>query len=375
MADFIPLCIPYLDDNDTKKVRQCVESTFVSTVGPLVAEFEERFAEFTGSKHAVACSSGTAALHLSLIASGINSQSLVVAPGFSFAASVNPIIYCNATPVLIDAESQTMNPDFQLIEKAINENSISCVIALHLYGIPAPYINNLKKLCKSKRIPLIEDATESLGATVISEGKHKYAGSFGDFGCFSFNGNKLITSGGGGMVVTDNVESANFIKHLSTQARMKGFFYEHDHVGYNYRLTNLQAALGLSQLEKIDFLLERKKEIAEKYASGFAGVEEILIPTASENSLSSHWMNTIIFRRKKTDSIKILKALANKEIETRPFWKPLFNQKPYVDSLKLENGTSQNLFEQGLCIPSSAGLKSTDQQRVIDEIKSLFTTH
>ncbi|MBU1219869.1 aminotransferase class I/II-fold pyridoxal phosphate-dependent enzyme [Myxococcota bacterium] len=374
MPHFIPLCAPYLDELDAEAVKACVHSTFVSSVGPLVTEFEQRFAKNVGSDHGVACSSGTSALHLALMAAKIHPGDEVLVPTFTFSAGVNPVIYCNATPVFVDAESRTMNPDPEIILKEIDTNSnLKAVIGVHLYGIPMSETLEIARKCREKGIVFIEDATESLGAEISDADGHAFPlGTIGDYGCFSFNGNKIITCGGGGMVVCSDEQSAAYMKHLSTQARLAGLNYEHDVIGYNYRLTNLQASLALSQLLKLVRLLEIKRTIFRRYREELSDIKGLAVFTPPQNVKSSYWMTNLLVDAPDGTNVKLIEHLRANGIESRPLWKPLHDQKPYRKYRSIITGVGENLFHRGLSIPSSCGMTPQDQNHVIKTLHDFF---
>lgn len=374
MPNFIPLCIPFLNELDAEAVKACVHSTFVSSVGPLVSEFEQRFAKTVGSEHAVACSSGTSALHLALLAAKIKPGDEVLVPSFTFSAGVNPVIYCNAAPVFVDAEMQTMNPDPEIIHKEIETNSrLRAVIGVHLYGIPMSETLEIANKCREKGIVFIEDATESLGAEIIDDSGRTFPlGTIGDYGCFSFNGNKIITCGGGGMVACAHGQSAAYMKHLSTQARLAGLNYEHDVVGYNYRLTNLQASLALSQLMKLKRFLEIKARIYTRYHEELSDIKGLAVFTPPSRGKNSYWMTNLLVDSPDGTNVKLIEHLRANGIESRPLWKPLHDQKPYQSYRSIITGAGENLFRRGLSIPSSCGLTSNEQKYVIKTIRNFF---
>jgi len=379
---FIPLCIPSIGALEAAKVQECMLSTFVSSVGKLVTEFEEKFAEYVGSKYAVACSSGTAAIHLALLGLGLKAKSNIVVPNFTFIASVNPVAYIKGDPIFLDAEPFTFNPDTRYLNILLHEvpkhedvAMPDAFLGVHLYGMPMDLDEVIDTLNKNS-IPLIEDATESLGAKWNSGPlAGKYVGTVGKVGCFSFNGNKIITSGGGGMVVTDDEELAMRIRHLSTQARDSKTEYSHDQVGYNYRMTNLHASLGLAQLERLPEILERKKEIAEKYTEAFKKTRGIMFQRTPQGKdvSSSNWMYTIVADPESlgVHSRDIIRHLAIKNIQSRPLWTPISTLPMYENATyfsKNNQDISSFLYQHGLNLPCSYDLTDKEQDRVIKTI-------
>jgi dTDP-4-amino-4,6-dideoxygalactose transaminase len=380
MSDkFIPLSIPSITEEDKKKVQECLDSTFVSSVGPMVKEFEEKFADYVGSKYAVACSTGTAAIHLALLGLEIGAGDEVVVPDFTFIASVNPVAYVDANPILLDAEPYTLNPDTAYLSSLLKQapeldtEMPDAIIGVHLYGMPMDLEEVIDDIDEYD-IPLIEDATECLGSRWNSgKLKGKHVGTIGKVGCFSFNGNKIITAGAGGMVVTDDEGLAQRIKHISTQARPAGIEYYHDRIGYNYRMTNIHAALGLSQFNRLDRILEKKKEIARRYTEVFSKIPGIHIPSPppGKDFISNNWLYTMVIdpERVPKTARDLLVRLSDRNIQARPLWTPMHKQPMYKNwPFFTVNNISDDLHQNGLNLPSSYCLTEEDQQRVIDEI-------
>jgi aminotransferase in exopolysaccharide biosynthesis len=345
-----------------------VDSNFVSSVGPFVDRFEEAFAKYVGARFAVATCNGTAAIHLALRLAGVGHGDEVLVSTLTFIASVNPIHYLGATPVFVDAERSTWNLDPGLLVAEVRRRARvgrlpKAILAVHLYGQPAS-LAPILDVASEHGIPVIEDAAESLGATLHG----KQVGIFGSTGCFSFNGNKVITCGGGGMIVTDNSELAARARHLTTQAKMPGAEYRHDEVGYNYRLTNLQAAVGLAQLEQLEAFLEQKRQIASRYDRALQALPGVTLLEQAAGSRSSRWMYTLLVASGDAGAgrQRVLSALDEAGIQARPIWTPIHTMRMYAGCPRVGGVVAEELFRDGLCLPSSVGLTEMDQQRVID---------
>lgn len=369
----IPLCIPCLEGNEREYLNECLTSNFVSSVGPFVGRFEEAFAASVGAKYAVACASGTAALHLALRVLGVEHGDVVLVSDFTFIATVNPITYLGAEPILIDSDKHSWNMDPLLLARALDELKREgvkpkAVLVAHILGQPAD-LGPILDLCQAYGVPLVEDAAESLGGRYMSDYPHpncrnKQVGTIGRLGCFSFNGNKLITTGGGGMVTTDDPELARRLKHLSTQAKLSGLAYLHDEIGYNYRLTNLAAALGLAQLERLPDLLEKKRRIASRYREFFLRLEWRAQPVLPGTE-SSYWLSSVIVPSERDALMSHLNFCG---VQTRPLWAPASLQPCLPGCRKQSSGVGQWLFEEGLSLPSSCTLANEEQSFIIEEL-------
>ena len=367
----IALHEPCLRGNEGRYLQECVATNFVSSVGPFVTRFEEQFAAYVGSRFAVATSSGTAALHTGLRLLGVGPGDTVLVSTLTFVASVNPIVYQFGIPVFVDAEPETWNLDPTLVVEDVEwrvrrGRPPKVILPVHVLGRPAN-LRPILDVAARHRIPVLEDAAESLGATI--DGRH--VGTLGDIGCFSFNGNKTLTSGGGGMLVTDDEALARRARHLTTQARVPGEAYFHDEIGYNYRMTNLQAAVGLAQLEQLPGFLARKKEIAARYAADLADVPGITLPHELPWGEASWWLYAILIDPAiaGSDWKHVLRVLADGGIQSRPLWVPIHMMEIYRGHERLGGHKAEWLFERGLCLPSSAGLLPTDQERVIRALR------
>ncbi len=355
---------PNLGVEEKYYLNKAIDENYVSIYGPYVAQFEEKFREFIDTKKAISTQSGTASIHLSLYELGIGPGDEVIVPALSFVATANPILYVGAKPIFVDVDFDTWNIDPKKVEEAITERT-KAIIPVHLYGIPSD-MDSIMSIAKKYNLFVVEDATESLGATY----KGKMTGTFGNFGCFSFNGNKLITTGGGGMVVTDNIERGAHIKFLVNQARDQNKGYYHPELGFNYRMTNLEASLGLAQMEKIEKFLEKKREFALIYREELSKNPHIKFQSLPANSTPSYWLNTI-FIEKNINIDKFAEKLASYGIPTRRVFVPMV-EFPYFKVKKIYNyKNAYNIYNKGLCLPSST-LNTADSIykvcKIIDEL-------
>jgi len=381
MSNFIPLSVPSLQGNELKYIKECIDTEWVSTAGKYVDLFEKKIREKTGSKFAVACVNGTSALHVSLLLAGVVPGDEVIVPTLTFIAPVNAIAYCGGTPVFMDSD-KFFNIDVRKTIEFIKNNTnfkngstynketnskISAIVPVHVWG-NAIYLDELVLLCQERNISIVEDASESLG-TIYSEGKYKgrYTGTIGKLGCISFNGNKIITTGGGGVILTDDAELANKAHYLITQAKDDPIRYVHDEIGYNYRLTNIQAALGVAQLEQLPGFLEKKKGIHKQYERALGNIEGLQIASVPSYADNNHWMNllqidTKIFSEGRED---LMHRLEKNNIQTRPVWALNHVQKPYRDCQSYKIEKAEKLINCSLCLPSSVNLNDEDLNQVI----------
>jgi len=370
MDKTIPMCEPVFAGNEAAYLDEALRSGFVSSVGPFVGRFESAFARAVGASHAVACASGTAAIHLALRALGVRAGDVVVCSDFTFIATANPVTYQGADPMFVDSEARSWNMAPALLAEAVDDlaregRRPAAVIVAHVLGQPAD-LGPILDVCTRQGIPLIEDAAEALGATFTSDYPHRacrgrQVGTIGTVGCFSFNGNKVITSGGGGMVTTEDGALAKRIKHLSTQAKLPGVAYVHDDVGYNYRLTNLAAALGVAQLEQLPGFLERKRAIAARYRTACEELGLTYHPVLPGTEPSC-WLASVLVG---TERDAVAAALAEEGIMTRPLWRPVSRQRPYAGSRRWGGAFADRLAADGLSLPCSASLNAAGQERVI----------
>lgn len=358
-------------------IREAFDSNWVVPLGPNVDGFEKDLAHFVGQdKEVVALSSGTGALHLALIQLGVKAGDEVICQSFTFAASANPITYLGATPVFIDSEKDTWNMDPQQLDEAIVDRFAhtgkypKAIIPVHLYGMPAQ-MDEIIKIAHKYQIPVLEDAAEALG----SEYKGKKCGTFGKFGILSFNGNKMITTSGGGALVCDTKEQASKTKFYATQARDNAPHYQHTEIGYNYRMSNICAGIGRGQMTILGSHLERRRSIHSYYLQELANLPGIMVFDKPSNEFHSNfWLTCILVDPKEAgftrEDVRLSMEAAN--IETRPLWKPMHLQPVFANVPYYGNGVAEHLFETGLCLPSGAGLTDEDLLRVVDVIKEMY---
>jgi perosamine synthetase len=379
---FIPLSVPCLSGREGEYVSECITTGWVSSVGPFVERFEKELATYCGAGHAVAATSGTAALHLALLALGIERDDEVLVSDLTFIAPVNTIRDVGAHPVLVDAESRHWQMDAALVEDFLRhqcrpENNglvnrvsgrrVRAILCVHVLGHPAD-LDALRTLADEFGLGLIEDGAEALGASY----REKRVGTFGDAGCFSFNGNKTFTTGGGGMLVTNNPRLAAHARYLSTQAKDDPVEYLHNEVGFNYRLTNILAAIGCAQLEQAAAFLDAKQRIAQVYQDAFADLPGVTPQEQAAGATSSHWLYSVRIDAAKTGytARDLMKQLATKQIQSRPLWQPMHLTGAHRACRFLGQGISAALYEETLSLPSSVNLTPTDQGRVVDAVRS-----
>ena len=361
----IPLDAPWLGELEKQYVLRAVESGYVSSAGPLVAEFEEYFAAYVGAGFAVATVNGTSALHLALKLLGIGPGDEVIVPALTFIATVNPVVYVGATPVVVDVDPCTWNIDVGELEAAVTERT-RAVIPVHLYGNPAD-MDGIMAVAQRYGLRVIEDAAEALGATY----KGKHVGTFGDIGVFSFNGNKIITTGGGGMLVTDDPVLACRARLLVNQGREPGSFeYTHREIGFNYRLTNLQAALGLAQMERLEEFLAAKRRNAALYRELLKGVPGLSWQQETEGACSSWWMFSVVVAKEKfgENRREVAERLNASGIPVRPLFMPIPEQPSYARFRLKECPVSSFLYKGGLNLPSASSLTEKEVNVVCDII-------
>ena len=374
MEKRIYLSSPHMSNEgyEQKYVKEAFDTNWIAPLGENVNKFEEELANYVGIKNAAALSAGTAAIHMAFKALDIKKGDIVFCSDLTFSATANPIIYQNATPVFIDSEDETWNMDPKALEKAFEKYlNPKAVIVVHLYGTPAK-IEEIKEICDKYNVPLVEDAAESLGATYNG----KQTGTFGKYGVYSFNGNKIITTSGGGMLVSDDDEKIAKVRFWSTQSREKARHYEHKEIGYNYRMSNIVAGIGRGQLKVLDDRIEQKTDIYNTYKEGFKDIEEIAMQPIPENTKPNHWLSVITLKENsKVKPLDIMEALDKENIESRPVWKPMHMQPVFkeYDFIKIaDKPVSEDLFERGVCLPSDTKMTKEEQERVINVIKNLF---
>lgn len=373
----IYLSSPHMSGNEQKYINDAFKTNWIAPLGPNVDAFEKEIASYVGTKGAAAVSSGTAAIHLALQLLEVSAGDIVFCSTFTFIASANPIIYQGATPVFIDSELDTWNMSPVALQTAFEEALAKdklpkAVIVVNLYGQSAK-MDELASICDQYGVPIIEDAAESLGSTY----KGKKSGTLGRFGIYSFNGNKIITTSGGGMLVSNDIEALDKARFLATQARDQAPHYQHSQVGYNYRLSNILAGVGRAQLEVLDERVESRRSIFNLYREKLGHLESIEFMPEMSGTFSNRWLTTILVHENEFNVTvsSIIEELAKKNIEARPLWKPLHLQ-PLFEGMQIYSHTEQNvseyLFNKGLCLPSGSNMTEEDQMKVIDTILNLF---
>jgi len=353
----IYLDAPNVGTLEKRYLNSAIDTGYISTVGPLVPEFEEKFAKYLSVQKAVSTQSGTAAIHMALYELGIGKGDEVIVPALTFVATVNPIIYVGAKPVFVDVDIKTWNISPSEIEKRITQKT-KAIIPVHFYGNPCN-MSEVMNIARRHNIYVIEDATESLGAKY----RNRYTGTFGDFGCFSFNGNKVITTGGGGMLAGTNQKRLKHIKFLINQAREERREYYHPEVGFNYRMTNLEAAMGLAQITKIGAFLKKKRELNRIYRQELRDIGFIKFQEEYKGANSSWWM-TCIMLDKKINIIRLEKRLKRKGIPTRRTFMPIVEFSPYKTYKTKNYKNSYEIYRKSLCLPTST-LNSDDDMRYV----------
>ena len=365
----IYLSSPHLTGEEQKYVTEAFKTNWVAPLGPNVNGLEKDICNYTGAAACSALSSGTAAIHLALILLGVKTGDEVICSSFTFSATANPIRYQKAVPVFVDSEKDTWNMSPVLLEKAINDrlakgNKPKAIILVHLYGMPAK-MDEIMQIATKFKIPIIEDAAEAIG----SKYKEKTMGTFGELGIFSFNGNKIITTSGGGALISDN---QNYIKKaifLATQARDDAPHYQHSEIGYNYRMSNIVAGIGRGQMEVLEDRVEARRKVFEFYKKELAAFENITFVEEPEGFFTNRWLTTILTDSYNTREM-IRLTLEKENIESRPLWKPMHLQPVFKEFPSYSDGTSDELFEKGLCLPSGSNLTQEDLDRVVVGIKS-----
>ena len=361
----IYLSPPHINGEEINFIQDAIDSNWIAPLGPHVDQFENEMADYTGMTYAAALSSGTAALHLALKIIGVKSGDYVFCSDLTFVATVNAIKYLDAKPIFIDSEKSSWNMCPESLQMAFSKYDPKAIIVTDLYGQSADY-DSISEICNNSQTPIIEDAAESLGA----EYNNRKCGSFGDMSILSFNGNKIITTSGGGMLLSNNEDYINQAKKLAAQSREETIHYEHTQIGYNYRMSNILAALGRAQLKSLNSYVDKKRNIFEYYFNNLKEIDDITFMPEIENGKSSRWLSVILLKEKTHDHIEqIIKGFEKECIETRPIWKPMhlqpiFANTPfYYSSL---NPLSKSLFEHGLCLPSGASLTDNDMNRIIN---------
>lgn len=373
----IKLSIPHLAGNEKKYVDQAIESTWIVPLGPMVDEFEHRLEKFLDVPNVVALSAGTAAIHLGLVMAGVKRDDEVICQDLTFSASCNPIVYLGARPVFVDSERDTWNMDPVLLEQAIEDRmkltgkKPAAIVPVHLYGMPAK-MDRIMEIARRYGIPVVEDAAEALGSTFMD----RCCGTFGNFGALSFNGNKIITTSGGGALICHTKEEADRVKYLSTQAREPLPYYYHTTIGYNYRLSNVSAAIGCAQIEELEWRVNRRRAIHDMYASLLGDVDCVEVKcNPDDRSRSNFWLSTLLLDKDSaplsSDELRI--ALLDKGIETRLLWRPMHMQPVFADAPFYGNGVGEDIFSRGLCLPSGSSLTDEEVAAVAEAIKECLS--
>lgn len=374
----IHLCLAHMSEAgwEKKYMQEAMDTNWVTPLGPNVDAFEHQLEQYVGQgKRVVALSSGTSALHLALVALGVGPGDDVICQSFTFVASCNPIVYQGANPILVDSEPDSWNMDPDLLEKAIKDSiakkgkAPKAIVVVSLYGMPACF-EKILAIARKYAIPLVEDAAEALG----SKYQGRMCGTIGDWGVLSFNGNKMITTSGGGALICPDTKSYELVKHYATQAREPFPYYQHEHVGYNYRMSNVCAGIGRGQMHVLDEHITRHKRIKELYTELLSSVEGVEVhenPTKFHDS--NFWLTTITFDNGyQIDCEEICGELDRLGVEARPLWKPLHLQPVFRNVRSYTNGVSESLFARGLCLPSGPMVSDADVFYVVESIKNLL---
>lgn len=377
MQEKIWLSSPHMGGNELKYVHEAFDANWVAPLGPNVDGFEKDLSQYLDEPVEVAAlSAGTAALHLALIECGVQHGDEVICQSMTFSASANPIAYCGATPVFIDSEKETWNMCPVALKQAIEDRiakgkTPKAIIVVHLYGMPAK-MDEIVNLAKEYNIPVIEDAAEALG----SKYRGRACGTFGRFGVLSFNGNKIITTSGGGALVCHSKEDKDKAVFLSTQARDNAPHYQHSHIGYNYRMSNIVAGIGRGQMEVLQDRVEARRKMHDFYVSLFKGREGVEVFTEpSEDYFSNHWLSAITIDPDVAGLTRedLRLAMQDENIESRPLWKPMHLQPVFDDAPYYGTDVSEKLFDNGLCLPSGSNLSDSDRERIASVINKVFT--
>lgn len=378
MTERILLSSPHMSGNEQKYINEAFETNWIAPLGPNVNAFERELADYVGTNGASATSSGTAAIHLALELVGVKKNDIVFCSSLTFVASANPILYLGAKPVFIDSEEDTWNMSPRALETALldakNKGTLpKAVIVVNLYGQSAK-MDEIITLCNRYEVPVVEDAAESLGSLY----KGKKSGTFGEYGIYSFNGNKIITTSGGGMLVSNNLKGIDQSRFLATQARDTAKHYQHSNIGYNYRMSNILAGVGRAQLEVLDDRVKAKREIFYRYVEKLGNIEGVHFMPELEDTYSNRWLTTLTFNPNviKKSPYEILDILESENIEARPVWKPLHMQPLFKECdfypHDHANVVSERLFAEGICLPSGTNMTQEQQDKVIKVLESIL---
>ncbi len=364
--DRIFLSPPHMSGKEQQYIAEVFESNYIAPLGEFVNRFEESICNYTKAKHSLALSSATAGLHLALRILDIGRDDYVLASSFTFIGSVSAILYQNAKPIFVDSdESWNISPLLLKIAIKTAPKKPKALILTHLYGQLCK-LDEIISICREEGIYVIEDAAESLGASY----KGKQSGTLGDMGVYSFNGNKILTTSGGGMLVSNNEAWVEKAKFLSTQAKEDFLHYEHKEFGYNYRMSNVLAAIGVAQMEVLGKRVKRRREIFDLYQMELSKIEEITFIPEIKHSEGNRWLTALTLDS--TNPSKLMNALDEENIESRPLWKPMHLQVLFKDALVVEDGTSQRLFKTGMCLPSGSNMSDVDVRRVCNILKKVL---
>ena len=365
------LASPHMSDEgyEMQYVKEAFDTNWVAPLGPNVNEFEKELAAKVGSKYAAAMTSGTGAIHLALKAAGVGEGDIVFCPTLTFSATANPIIYQNATPVFIDSDYETWNMDPKALEAAFEKygDKVKAVLVVHLYGLSAD-MDKIMEICSRYNVTVIEDAAESLGAYY----KGRHTGTFGEFGVFSFNGNKIITTSGGGMLVSDDEEKIKKVRFWSTQSRDAARYYQHSELGFNYRMSNVVAGIGRGQLKVLDQRVAKKKYIFEFYKRELGQLEGVEFMPINDWNEPNYWLSVMTLNGS-VRPLDVMEALEKENIESRPVWKPMHMQPFFADYDYIGGDVSKKLFENGVCLPSDTKMTDGDLERICEIIKGLWS--
>ena len=365
------LASPHMSDEgyEMQYVQEAFDTNWVAPLGPNVNEFEKELAAKVGSKHAAAMTSGTGAIHLALKSAGVGEGDIVFCPTLTFSATANPIIYQNATPVFIDSDYETWNMDPKALEAAFEKygDKVKAVLVVHLYGLSAD-MDKIMEICSRYDVTVIEDAAESLGAYY----KGKHTGTFGEFGVFSFNGNKIITTSGGGMLVSDDEEKIKKVRFWSTQSRDAARHYQHSELGFNYRMSNVVAGIGRGQLKVLEQRVAKKKYIFEFYKRELGSLEGVEFMPINDWNEPNYWLSVMTLSSL-VRPLDVMEALEKENIESRPVWKPMHMQPFFTEYDYVGSDVSEKLFENGVCLPSDTKMTDEDLERICSIIKGLWS--
>ena len=365
----IYLASPHMSDEGFEKeyIDEAFETNWIAPLGKNVTEFENELASYVGIGSAAALTTGTAAIHLALKAVGVGTGDIVFCPSLTFSATANPIIYQNATPVFIDSDFETWNMDPTALEKAFEKYpQVKAVLVVHLYGLSAD-MDKIMDICNKHNVPIVEDAAESLGTKY----KGRYTGTFGKFGIFSFNGNKIITTSGGGMLVSNDEEKIVKARFWATQARDKAPHYQHSELGFNYRMSNVVAGIGRGQLKVLAQRVKKKREIFDFYKRELSILEGVEMMPINDWDEPNCWLSCI-YLSGKVKPQDIIAALEAENIESRPIWKPMHLQPFYADYDFVGGDVAEKIFENGVCLPSDTKMDNVDLRRIVETIKGLW---